>query len=70
MPPASRVGAEDLHFQCGGQHSVEEKTDPSSHQWLEPIPGLRVIVIIKTIIIIVSQIVPAPGSLVAEMLIL
>lgn len=70
LPPASRVGAEDLHFYRGGQHSVDEKTDPCSQKWLEPLPRLRVIIIIKTIIIIVGQIVPAPGSPTAEILIL
>lgn len=49
---------------------MDEKTDPGSQKWLEPLPRLRVIIITKTIIIIVGQIVPAPGSPTAEMLIL
>lgn len=72
VPAASRVGAEDLHlhFYRGGQHGADEKTDPCNQKWLEPLPRLKVIIIIKTIIIIVGQIVPAPGSPTAEMLIL
>lgn len=49
---------------------MDEKTDPCSQKWLEPLPRLRVIIITNTIIIIVGQIVPAPGSPTAEMLIL
>lgn len=49
---------------------MDEKTDPCNQKWLEPLPWLRVIIVIKTIIIIVGQIVPAPGSPTAEMLIL